>query len=406
MKTGILVIGGGVSGMIAAIEAARRGERVLVLEKMDAPGKRLLATGNGRCNLMNRGPLKYYGEPEFAFQVMGSEYLETLTTFWHSIGVPVRYDADGRGYPYCMMASSVLDSLRAEMKRCGIPVITGTKVISLTAKNNHPAQFLAITEKGETISSDRVILATGGAAQQKLGGNTDAWEWIRAFGHSMEAAKPALVPLKAEKKAISGLAGQRVKCRLETWTLGRKTHEEKGEVLFTETGISGICVMQSARFIVPGESECLLDLVSGFYPEEQTLLGELQYRRRILADEGPAELLRGLVSTRAGYAVCKQAGIPLRGEHNLDLTDDQLKSISRTLQHYRIPITGTEGLERAQVMAGGVHCGQVHPANLESRIIPGLYLTGELLNVDGDCGGYNLMFAAMCGLRAGRNKRH
>ena len=221
----------------------------------------------------------------------------------------------------------------------------------------------------------------------------------------MVSARPSLTPMRTDRRSISGLAGLRVKCRLRLAVDGRARHQESGELLFSETGISGICVMQCSRFAEPGRSICHLDLISDLFDREEYLISELFARRKHFAGDPAQEILRGLCGDRLAYAVCKQAGLLLRGEKVQDLSDPQLRQIAAVLRDYQIRIEGVEGFDRAQVMAGGADCGEVAPENMESRLVPGLHLTGELLNVDGDCGGFNLMFAALSGIRAGRNGR-
>lgn len=401
-KENLLIIGGGVSGMTAAVAAARFGEKPVILEQLDQPGKKLLATGNGRCNLMNLNPPVYYGEPDFALRVLGADYLSELTDFWNSMGLYLRYDPEGRGYPCTFQAATVRDALTAELRRLDVPVLTGRTVRRVRA--DHPG-FTVESENGECFSAQRLILAAGGAAQPKLGGSGDGVSWLRELGHNVVPLQPALTPLRTEPRSVSGLSGIRVRCALRVCTDGKNVHREAGELLFTDGGISGICVMQCSRFAVPGRSECIVDFVPDLFPDGKDLTEALRARRARFAPETPTALLQGICVPRLAYAVCKQAGIPLRGERTDSLSDDQLDRIASVLRGYRLPITGVEDFDRAQVSAGGLDCAEVSPENLESQIHPGLHITGELLNVDGDCGGYNLMFACASGLRAGMNGR-
>lgn len=398
-----VVVGAGMAGLTAACCAARKGERTLLLEKADRPGKKILASGNGRCNLMNRGPLRYYGDPAFARSVMGCDYLDRLTEFWHDLGIVFRYDAEGRGYPATFQSSTVLEALVAESSRAGVLLRTGSGVLDYTPSSSYG--FNLRTDNAAAICCRRLILASGGLPQSKLGGNDWAWAGLNALGHRMIPARPALVSLKADRRAISGLAGIRVRCSIRLCRSGEEVFREKGEVLFTEDGLSGICAMQCARFLEGGSGEVFLDLAEDLFPDQNTLLEELRIRQHRFSSESPAELLRGICLPRMAFAVCKQAGFRMRGETNGMLREEQLEQLAARLRAYCVPIAGTDGFERAQVMAGGLDCGQIRPDNLESRLIPGLHAAGELLNVDGDCGGYNLMFACMCGIRSGNNER-
>ena len=403
MRADVGIIGGGASGMAAAIAAARHGEQVLLLERYDQVGKKLLATGNGRCNLMNRHEAFYGGDGDFARQVMGTDPVRELEDFWESLGLFLRYDGEGRGYPCTFMASTVTEVLKAEMKRLKAEIRTGVKV---TGFQKQADCFRIEAETGEAFRVKRLILATGGAAQPKLGGNRSARPWLETLGHPMAEARPALVPLKTEARSVSGLSGIRVKCAVTLERDGRTLHGESGELLFTDEGVSGICVMQCSRFLPPdGQATLTVNLAPDLFPDREALFTELRRRRDRDPEGEPTELLRGLTVPRVAYAVCRQAGLRLRGEKNSSLDDGAVGRIADTLRGYRLKVTGTEGFERAQVMAGGARCEAFDPRTMESGRCPGLHAAGELLNVDGDCGGYNLMFAFLSGLRAGENGR-
>ena len=398
----VIIIGGGVSGLLAAITSARVGDNTLLVEKYDHLGKKLLATGNGRCNLMNKNPPVYYGSLSFALSVLGRNYINELTEFWQNIGLLLCYDAEGRGYPCTYSASTVLDVLTAELKHLNVHIKTGCSVEDVY----HSADgFLVKTSTDELFSAKRIIMSTGGAAQPKLGGNSQGLDWLINMGHTVEPFRPVLTPLIADKRSVSGLAGIRTKCSIAVWNNHKLVHQEKGELLFTEKGISGICSMQCARFIIPGQSICSLNLVSDIYQSEDDLINNLYFRKKLFKEESPVHLLRGLCVPKLAFAVCKQAELPLRGETNFDLDSSDLHRIAAVLQGYQIKILGLEGFSRAQVSAGGVSCSEVNPRTMESRLLPGLHITGELLDIDGDCGGYNLMFACMSGIRAGQNGR-
>ncbi len=415
MKTvNTVVIGGGMAGMAAGISSARYGMNTILLEKYPQVGKKLFATGNGRCNLMHHHPLRYYGDSDFAASVMGDSWEEKLLDFWNGIGIPVRFDRNGRGYPWSEQAGSVVDALQAALKRENVGIYAGRNVLNVSTSGD--GSFLIQTEGGERFQSQRLIIATGGAAQPKLGGNQSAWPWLERLGHHFTPASPALTPLITKDiKSISGLQGIRIKCRIviKDSRTGNELHAESGELLFSEHGISGICVMQCARFVkswydhVDSDetAEACIDLISDRGFSFSDIFQELIRRKESFSGEDPVALLRGFCVPRMAYAICKQAGISMRGETNLDLSNEQVRLICRTLQAYRIGELSRQGFDKAQVMMGGICCSEINPENLESRLCPGLHVAGELLDVDGDCGGYNLMFACMSGLKAGAYRR-
>ena len=401
-RADVVIIGGGPSGLCAAIGAARCGDQVLILEKYERLGKKLLATGNGRCNLMNLHSQPYRGDTEFASLVMGPEPVTELTAFWHDLGLMIRYDGEGRGYPCTFQSVTVLDVLRAECIRLGVEIHTG---ITVTEVKKHKNGFRILSGDDFQLEAERVIVATGGAAQPKLGGNRSAWPWLQALGHEFVPAEPALTALITDERSISGLNGLRAKCSLTVERDGFAVHRESGEILFTAEGISGICAMQCSRYAVPGRSECIIDFFPDLFIRTDQLTEELIRRKERNPGASPAELLRGLCAAKLSFAVCKKAGLALRGETAGELAVSCLQKIAEAAKQYRVRILDKEGFDRAQVMAGGLICRDFDPKTMMSCLHPGLHAAGELLNVDGDCGGYNLMFAFLSGLRAGQNGR-
>lgn len=403
MKTAdVLVVGGGASGLTAAVAAAERGNRVLVLEAQSRPGRKILASGNGRCNLMNLNAPRYYGDAAFAGEVLRVCDADRIKAFWSRYGLHLRATGEGLVYPCTFQASTVMDTLLLAMKKNCVECLPGHRA---TAVERTGSGFRVTTEGGDCFSAPRVIVATGGPAQPKLGGRADALSLLKDSGHRFTPFVPSLTPLVTDSTSVSGLAGIRVRCVIRILTDGRETHRERGEVLFTEDGISGICAMQCARFVTPGKSICRLNLIEDLFPETEDAMRELTARKAFFPREDSTALIRGICVPRLAFAVCKQAGLAMRGETNADLEEKQIRDIVGTLAGYTLRILDRKGFESAQVSAGGFDCGDFDPGTMASRIVPGLHVTGEALNVDGDCGGFNLMFAWASGLLAGWNGR-
>lgn len=400
MKTDVTVIGAGAAGLAAAVAAASRGRKVILLEKSDRPGRKILASGNGRCNMMNTGVPVYYGDPDFAASVLKKCPFSRIEDFFKQYGLMMTKDAEGRIYPITYQSASVLTVLKNAARITGVSLITGCNASAISLNNEH---FLIKDDQDDEIISGKVIITCGGAAQPKLGGSEDGYRILEAFGHRIVPVFPALVSLTTDKKSISGLSGIRIRCGIRLKEGSRVIHQEKGEILFTDYGISGICVMQCARFTEKRNTHLEINFLDGMYENTEVLMSEIRRRQVMLSDLSPVSLFDGILPERISYAVMKQAGIPMRGEKAGSLTDNELKNINEAAQNYRIYITGTRGMDYAQVSAGGADCREFNAETLESRHVPGLYAAGEVLNVDGDCGGFNLMFAFSSGILAGES---
>ncbi len=393
----IAIIGGGASGMAAALAAPETVE-VLLLERQARLGRKLLITGNGRCNLSNRnaGPRGYHGaDPDFtasALRAFGPE--ETLKWF-QSLGLFTVTEPSGRVYPYSDQANSVLDVLRFALDRPNIRVLTGAEVTSIERKGK---SFRVMTGAGD-FPCERVIVACGGAAGEKAGGCRLGYRLLASLGHRITPLSPALVQLKTDWSGVSALKGVRANCRAAVRRDGRNLSESEGELQFTQYGLSGPVIFEVSRDACsgPGTWTCRLD----FLPrtEERDLFAALAARR---GTKLPAEeLLTGILHNRLGRVLTRAAGIP--GNAPIaSLDDGALRRVCRQVKGLTVPLTGKLGMDSAQVTAGGADTSQFDPETLESRLVPGLYACGEVLDIDGDCGGYNLQWAWSSGRLAGR----
>ena len=397
----VCVIGGGASGMAAAIASAEKGDRVVLLEKSNRLGMKVSASGNGRCNLMNVGALRYQGDSSFAHQVLEHCSPSDQRAFWEKYGLLLRQESEGRVYPCTLHSSSVLDALKLGLRMNHAEIRLQEEVTGLSIRSSR----FEITAKSGRLEADRVILSTGGPSQPKLGGNQQGAFILSTLGHALIPFRPALCPILTDDRSISGLSGLRVRCTVRLIRNEQVIRSESGEVVFTDNGISGICVMQCARFCEPVTDELELDLAPSEWATESDLVSALQERQKRFSRFSPETLLQGVLMPRLGYAVLKQARIPLRGETADQLDDSDLKRIAYSLRHYRLKPRTIAGFDHAQASAGGADCRFFSSLTMESSLIPGLHVTGELLNVDGDCGGYNLMFAFASGLLAGWNGR-
>ena len=394
----VCVIGGGAAGMLAALTAAENGHRVLLLERQSRVGRKLLATGNGRCNLSNYhvSPAHYHGGAGFCdFALSQFDVGETLQYF-ASLGLLTVSEASGRIYPMSNMAGSVLDVLRYALERPEIDLQTGQTV---TAVRKMPEGFSVKTET-DTFSARCLILAAGGAAGSKVGGGMDGYRLAKSLGHHRTALYPSLVQLKTDPTYPRALKGVKAQCGISICRGSQVLARNSGEVLFTEYGVSGPTIFDLSRSVSAGGSDltCLLN----FFPdwEEAEVLHWLSQRQAAMAAHEASPLLTGSCHTRLGQMICKSAGFT--NQRAAGLTRDDLRRIARQATHFALPITGTCGFDQAQVTAGGLDTSEFDPRTLQSRLVPGLYACGELLDIDGDCGGYNLQWAWSSGRLAGK----
>ena len=370
----VCVIGGGAAGMLAALTAAENGHRVLLLERQSRVGRKLLATGNGRCNLSNYhvSPAHYHGGAGFCdFALSQFDVGETLQYF-ASLGLLTVSEASGRIYPMSNMAGSV-------------------RKIS---------EGFSVKTETDTFSARRLILAAGGAAGSKVGGGMDGYRLAKSLGHHRTALYPSLVQLKTVPTYPRALKGVKAQCGISICRGSQVLARNSGEVLFTEYGLSGPAIFDLSRSVSAGGSDltCLLN----FFPdwEEAEVLHWLSQRQAAMAAHEASTLLTGSCHTRLGQMICKSAGFT--NQRAAGLTRDDLRRIARQATHFALPITGTCGFDQAQVTAGGLDTSEFDPRTLQSRLVPGLYACGELLDIDGDCGGYNLQWAWSSGRLAGK----
>ena len=397
MKT-VVICGGGASGMMAALSAAEKKEnKVLLLERQARVGRKLLATGNGRCNLTNTGASieHYHGaDPAFASFALKAYPPEEMLTFFRSLGLVCIETAVGRVYPLSDTAGSVLDVLRLALDAAGVQIHTGECVKQIQQRKRG---FLVKTEEAN-YPADVLIIACGGRAGGKLGGVNDGYELLSALGHHRTALVPALVPIWTEPEIPRSLKGVRASATVELYRDKKQIAESTGEVQFVERGVSGPAIFDLSRSAVQG-GELIMDFLSCLSVREVANL--LAQRRTLSPEKENSIVFAGLLHSRLGLAVVKAAGFKPSGKIG-DLSDEHLKKIAYTAKRLSLRITGTDTFENAQVTAGGMDVREFHAKTMESKLMPGVFACGEVLDIDGDCGGFNLHWAWASGRLAGR----
>ena len=393
----VLVVGGGAAGLTAAVCAARQGAKVTVLEKMDRVGKKILATGNGRCNMMNVGPLRYHGDEAFAKAVLAHADGKRVAAFFESLGLALREEEEGRVYPASGLASSVLDVLRLGCARHGVEVVCGAAVSRV---EKLPGSWLAFTADKQ-YRTDAMIITGGGKAAPKLGSDGSAYALLASQGHRLIPPRPAITQLKTETEPIRGLAGIRAQAEVWLSRKGQAFPREQGEILFTEYGISGVAAMQLARDAAGATLH--ISLLPAIYMEETGLLPALLRRVELFRNAPLEQFFLGWLHARLGMAILKHSGIGPLSRLCSSLSQKEVSALAELIKDFPLHITGVQGFDSAQVTAGGISPCDFDPATMASRLAPGLYAAGEVLDVDGDCGGFNLLFAWAGGILAGEN---
>lgn len=399
----VIVVGAGASGLMAGISAARKGAKVLILEHMDSAGKKILATGNGKCNFTNekQGIAYYRGKnPAFVLPVFEQFGLAETLQLFEELGIVPRDKRDGYYYPASGQASSVREVLLMECRRLKVRIAYNVGIRSIKKDVD---SFLFDTKQGE-FQSVFCILATGGKATKKTGSDGSGIPYIVGFGHKLTDIVPALVALQGKQSFFKEIAGIRAENRVEIYIENKKIAEETGELQLTEYGVSGIPVFQLSRYAAYGLLEgksvyMLLDFLPWQTKEETHSMLEARFGKHGRGKTAK-EALVGLFPDKLIRTLLAEAGIqPETKAENCVL--NELEALVSVIRHLRVDINGTKGFDAAQVTAGGVDTEEIDAVSMESKLVSGLYFAGEVVDIDGMCGGYNLQWAWSSGWVAG-----
>ena len=398
----VIILGAGASGMVAALTAAEsKNRRVLLLERQQRVGRKLLATGNGRCNLTNTGasPARYHGaEADFVRPALAAFPPEAALEFFRELGLVTVTEPGGRVYPLSDSANSVVDVLRFALDAAGVELRAACPARAL--RREKQGGFSVVTD-AETLRADRLIVACGGAAGLKLGGVGDGYELLAMLGHKRTALYPSLAPILTEPEYPRALKGVRADCRLRLDGGGETLAETAGELQFTETGVSGPAAFELSRAAsVGGKGLTLTADYFRDYPAD-AVPALLRARRARFQALNASEALTGMLHNRLGRMLVKYAGLDANAPLS-SLSDGDLDRLAQSCRDFRLAVRGVAGFDAAQVTAGGVRTSGFNPETLESWYVPGLFACGEVLDVDGDCGGFNLQWAWASGRLAGR----
>lgn len=410
-KKQVIVIGGGASGMMAAIAAAKEGALVTILEHNDRIGKKILSTGNGRCNFTNtrQEPECYRSDnTEFPWKVISAYPARQAIADFTAMGIYSK-NKNGYLYPFSEQASAVLDVLRMEIARLKIQVQTGKHVSEIQKKERGRLSCIIVEgKKKSSIEGDAVILACGSKAGQKLGSDGSGYAIAKILGHHMIPVVPALVQLKCKESYFKALAGVRTHGRVTVLVNGKVYATDVGEIQLTDYGISGIPVFQVSRFAARAVTEKKrVDAVLDFMPDFtwEQLLSFLKLRVKEHPEKTMEVFFTGMLHKKLSGVLVKQTRIPMTRTAGM-LTEHDLKYLTNVIKGLTVQVTQSNPFDMAQICAGGVDTREINPDTMESFLIKGVYFAGEILDVDGICGGYNLQWAWSSGYLAGKGAAH
>lgn len=396
----VFVIGGGASGLTAAIKAREAGCNVVILERNNKCGKKLLTTGNGRCNFYNeKQDLKFYHSEDMEiFAEIFNHKKDEILKFFKELGIVSKVN-NGYYYPFSNQASSVVNALMLKVEKLNIKVINNELVKSIKKED----KFIISTEHNQFIA-DKVIIAAGSKAAPKTGSDGSSYDLVKSLGHSIIEVVPSLVQLEGKDNFYKEWKGVRSDAILSLLENNQKIKEERGEVQFTDYGISGICTFNLSGIISRGLLEnknykILINLIPWFKGNKEDFLQWMNNQDEKLKDYKLREILEGFLNYNLVNLISKLENISATSKWN----DVNKEKVINRIMSFEFNVLKTKSFDNAQVCSGGVPLKEINPKTMESLKTKGLYLTGEVLDVNGDCGGYNLSFAWMSGMVAGES---
>ncbi len=396
----LVVVGGGAAGLVAAIYGAKSGFQVTVLERNNHVGKKILMTGNGRCNYFNADRnLNHYhsSNPELLKEIITDKNLNEIMDFFEQIGIVPKIK-NGLYYPNSNQAVSIKEALLCECKINGVKIKNDICVTKIIKKD----QFI-INPETDNIICDKVIIATGSKAAPKTGSDGIGYMLAASFGHHIIKPLPALVQL-VTKENVKKLSGVRCDVKVSLLDNDNLLKSEVGEIQFTDYGVSGICIFNLSSLCVRGLAEDVKEeIVINFLPEISDFINYMELRNKKVKGRNLSELFDGLLNYKLADFLMEKANINKKTTWSC-LTLEQKEKLKENITTFKLKIINTKSYEHAQTCAGGILLSEINPHTFESLLVKDLYFAGEILDVDGDCGGYNLTFAWISGMLAGQGK--
>ena len=399
----MIIIGAGAAGLVAAICSARAGEQVLLLEQNNKIAKKILVSGNGKCNIDNKyiAPHRFHSQnPAFVEEVLKGYDFPVIEKFFTSIGLELIEEKEGKMFPMSLQASSVVELLEYEAKRVGVEIVCDCTVTGIDKKEHG---FTVETSQG-TKTCKQLVMASGSPAAPQLGGSNSGYAFATKMGHTLIPRHPSLVQLCSEETWVKGCAGVKVAGLAKLYANGEYITEKKGDLLFTNYGISGLAILDlsrevSTRLASFDYCELSLDLMPKLSKEKLTnlLLGRIKQN-----SEKPLTLwLQGVLNKKLIPIILAQSKCKVRTEDALNRKE--INKLVHAIKNLKLSISDTKGFKGAEVATGGIDTTEVNAQTMESTLVPNLFFAGEILDVDGDRGGFNFHFAWVCGMRVDIN---
>lgn len=402
MKT-VIVIGGGPAGIMAAITASNK-YKVLLIEKNEKLGKKLFITGKGRCNVTNKKDISDFfdyipGNPEFLYSSLYTFTNENTMEFFNSRNTPLKIERGDRVFPISNKSSDIIKALENELNDKGVKIMLNTSVKDIKIKSDRICSVLL--QNGLELKGDYFIIATGGSSYPQTGSTGDGYKFASKVGHKITTIKPSLVPLEIKDEWVNSLQGLSLK-NVELKIVNNKNKElykDFGEMLFTHFGISGPIVLSSSRYVK--ENECqyaVLNLKPALTFEELDRRLQKDFNKYINKDFRNS--LNDLLPKKLIDIIVELSTIPEDKKVN-SITKEERQKLCNLIQNLKMEIRGPRPIKEAIITSGGVNVGEINPSNMKSKIIPNLYFAGEVIDVDGYTGGFNLQIAFSTGYLAG-----
>lgn len=406
MKHSLIIVGGGAAGLTSALIAKDFGIDVAIIEGTDRIGKKILTTGNGRCNISNANINcnRYHSENlHFSKNILDSFTVKDTIDFFAYLGLPLITIDGGKMFPMSLQASSVLDILRFALEERKIPVYINTKAKEIIKKDN---RFIIYSTDSSTYECEKLIIATGGKSAPKTGSDGSGYTLAKQLGHSIITPVPALVQLKLSYNRLKALSGVKFDGNAEIFINDKFVQKEFGEILFTDYGISGPPILQLSRIASNGISKndkisIIIDMLPTI--EVKALNDFLNNHWSVFASRSVYDSLIGIINKKVIPIILKEATIEDVHKSCCNLNWKEKNALSALLKHWKFQVSDTNSFANAQVTAGGINTNEINAKTLESNIVPNLFFAGEVLDIDGDCGGYNLQWAWSSGAVAGKN---